>query len=147
MLPCHVILRYSIYQTKLHANFHIFTSFSDVGLVVFMCVCWAFDWARQRKERFFSSIFFCLFSFSLWNQRCSIIHIQLLPFVPFDISFLFTSILILVFPTSFFHPENLLHKWGKRGCLGHFFPCSLVCHPSSGAFCLFLQCFVHFLDS
>jgi len=133
--------------------FIFFISFSDVGLVVFICVCWAFDWVRQRKQRFFSRIFFCLFSFSPCEIKAcigpwhSIIHIQHLPFVPFDISFLFTSILILVFPTSFFHPEILLHKRGKRGCLGHFSPCSLVCHPSPGAFCLFLHCLLHFLDS
>lgn len=120
MLSCHVIRSYSVCQTKLHANVHFFISFSDVGLLVFICVCWAFDWVRQRKERFFSWIYFFV-CFSLILVK-SVVFGHGIPLSIFNTYLLFPlifpsplhlSMLILVFPTSFFHPEILLPKWGK----------------------------------
>lgn len=138
MQPCHVILRYSLCQTKLHANVHFFS---------FLFQMWALwclhasvepliEWDREKVSFFFSLVYFlvCFLSFFLSTFYSFFLFV-----------FIFTSSLLLCRyncpPLPFFHPEILLPKWRKKGCLGHFSPCSLVCYPPPGAFLFVIALF------
>lgn len=115
MQPCHVILRYSLCQTKLHANVHFFS---------FLFQMWAL-WCLHASvepliepDRDKVGFFFFLF-YAFWFVFFFSLYSYFLPL------YFYADIIVPHF--LFFHPEILLPKWGKKGCLGHFSPCFLVC--------------------
>lgn len=121
MLPCHVILCYSVCQTKLHANVHFFHFFfrcGPCGVYMRLLSLWLSE--TEKTEIFLSYIFLFVFFFSLWNQSlhwamafhypystptfCSLWYFLPLYFYP-DISV----------PHFFFPSRNLVAQARKKG--------------------------------
>ena len=137
---CHITtLRYALsLALNMHANCRFF---SVVGLVLYICVSWAIDWVSVRERESFV-LFFSLFyslvwfiSFSYWllhhiiSKSKVVLGHGILYSTPtfflltlslsfsFELSFLFTSILIADYcpPLPFSNQKSWLLKWEEKG--------------------------------